>query len=155
MFLEDDAAINEMLYFRKSEAPVLLKILKKGKLGHFPACMNRLRAGLMLANDYRFSFFMPKVTASYEQPLIKGRSGAGAAMVSRYDAADRYLQGLKAVGKYRLYALHFLRDDKNVLAFISENPVLNKGHKTTYKMVYRNINAMLDILVDFYDGMQR
>lgn len=155
MFLKSEFAINEMLYFQKNEAPVLVKMFKKGKLGAFPASMNRLRAGLMLTNDYRFSFFTPKVTASYEQPVSRGNAGAGGAMVSRYDAADRYLQALKAVGKYRLYALHFLRDDKNVLAFISENPVLNKGQKTTYKTVYRSVNAMLDLLVDFYDGLQR
>lgn len=155
MYLESEFSINEMLYFRKSDAPCLIKMFKKGKLGAFPAGMNRLRAGLMLMNDYRFSFFTPKVTASYEQPLIKGSAGAGAAMVSRYDAADRYLRALKAVGKFRLYALHFLRDDKNVLAFISENPVLNKGQKATYKTVYRGVNAMLDLLVDFYDGVQR
>lgn len=129
----------------------LIKLYQKGKLGKFPQAENRLRAGLMFMKDFRLSMFSQKTTRNYDRLFIAGTKGNGDSSDISYNAADRYLKALKAVGIYSAYALHFLRDEQNVNDFLSRYPVLNKGSKRTYQMVYTAINQMLDRLVDFYD----
>lgn len=137
---------------QKSE---IIKLYEKGKLGDFPLGTLRVRAALMLMRDYRFSLFSSKLTRTYDG--VRGGKGNGAAYFadSRQDAADRYLGAVNAVGKYKVYLLHFLRDDKNVRTFVLENPVLNNNAKTTYNMVYAALCAMLDLLMAYYDGLQQ
>ena len=138
---------------RKSE---IIKLYEKGKLGQFPLGTLRVKAALMLIRDYRFSLFSPKLTRSYDCVRWgKGNNGTVYFADSRQDAADRYLGAVKAVGKYKVYLLHFLRDDKNVRAFVLENPVLNNKAKTTYNIVYAALCEMLDLLIVYYDGLQR
>lgn len=132
----------------------LLKLYQKGKLGTFPIAMNRVRAGLMLMKDYRFSLFSVRTTRAYDSMPSGSKNGYADAAVSRQDAADRYLGAIKAVGEYRIYALHFLRDDLNIRDFILKNPVLNNGSKTTYKMIYKALCETLDRLVVYYDRLQ-
>lgn len=137
---------------QKSE---IIKLYEKGKLGDFPLGTLRVRAALMLMRDYRFSLFSSKLTRTYDD--VRGGKGNGAAYLadSRQDAADRYLGAVNAVGKYKVYLLHFLRDDKNVRTFVLENPVLNNNAKTTYNMVYAALCVMLDLLMAYYDGLQQ
>ncbi len=132
----------------------IVKLYEKGKLGSFPLGTLRIGAALRLMRDYRFSLFSAKVTRSYDGTGgVKGNAAARFAD-SRQDAADRYLGAVKAVGKYQVYLLHFLRDDENVRAFVLKNPVLNKGAKTTYNAVYKALNEMLDLLIAYYDGLR-
>lgn len=140
---------------KSSETCILLKLYEKGRLGKFPQAENRLRAGLMFMKDFRFSLFSQKTTRSYDKLFVPGIRGKNDSSDLRCDAADRYLRALKAVGIYGVYALHFLRDEQNVSAFLARYPVLNKGARRTYKMVYLAVNKMLDKLVDFYDAEKR
>jgi len=132
----------------------IVKLYEKGKLGAFPQGTLRIKAALMLMRDYRVSLFTAKVTRTYDG--IGGcKGGTGLRFAdSRQNAADRYLGAVKAVGKYKVYLHHFLRDDENVRAFVLKNPVLNKGMKTTYKAVYAALCDMLDVLATYYDGLQ-
>ena len=132
----------------------IVKLYEKGKLGAFPQGTLRIKAALMLMRDYRVSLFTAKVTRTYDG-IGGGKSGMGLRFAdSRQNAADRYLGAVKAVGKYKVYLHHFLRDDENVRAFVLKNPVLNKGAKTTYKAVYAALCDMLDALAAYYDGLQ-
>ncbi len=137
-----------------SEAGVLLKLYKKGRLGKFPQAENRLTAGLMFMKDFRFSLFSQKMTRNYDKLFVPSGRGKNDFSDLRCDAADRYLQALKSVGAYRVYALHFLRDEQNVRAFLARYPILNQGSRRTYKMVYLGINKMLDKLIEFYDSQK-
>lgn len=136
---------------RQSE---IIKLYAKGKLGAFPLGTLRIRAALMLMRDYHFSLFTPKVTRAYDGVCGGKNNGTSRFADSRQDAADRYLGAVEAVGKYKIYLHHFLRDDGNVRAFVLKNPVLNKGAKTTYKAVYAALCEMLDALIVYYDGLQ-
>lgn len=60
--------------------------------------------------------------------------------------------GVKSRRNLRGICAAFLRDEQNVSAFLARYPVLNKGSRRTYKMVYLAVNKMLDKLVDFYDA---
>lgn len=136
---------------RQSE---IVKLYEKGKLGAFPLGTLRVRAALMLMRDYQFSLFTSKVTRSYDGVFGGKNNKTSCFADSRQDAADRYSGAVKAVGKYKVYLHHFLRDDENVRAFVLKNPVLNKGGKTTYKAVYAALCEMLDALIVYYDGLQ-
>lgn len=140
---------------KSTDVCVLIKLYEKGRLGKFPQAENRLRAGLLFMKDFRFSLFSQKMTGSYDKLFVPVGKGKNDSSDLRCDAADRYLRALKAVGIYGVYALHFLRDEQNVGAFLTRYPILNKGTKRTYKMVYLAINKMLDKLVDFYDAEKR
>lgn len=142
--------------YKTEDTPFLVKLYYRGRLGAFPESVNRLRVGLMLMKDYHYSIFKERITSSYSPTGIcrGGAAGYSDALVSRQDAAVRYLKALKAVGKYRIYALHFLRDDMNVRSFILQYPILNKGCKQTYGAVYEALCRMLDMLVDFYDSQR-
>ena len=130
----------------------LLKLYKRGRLGKFPLAENRLRAGMAFMNDFRHSFFFQKTTTNYERLIVTGTRHGGNEMSGLHcDAADRYLRALKSVAPYGVYALHFLRDEKNAAAFLARYPVLNSGNRRTYRMIYLAINRMLDKLVVFYD----
>ena len=134
----------------------LINLFRKGRLGAFPISVLRVRAGLRLMNDYRMSIFMPKMTRDYSDFVIKGRSFPSfGASESRVDAADRYLAAVKAVGKYEVYLIHFLRDEGTVRSFLLKNPLLNKGRKTTYKSIYKALCDMLDLLAAHYDAAER
>ena len=128
------------------------RLYRKGKLGTFPVAERRLKAGTRFMNDFRASLFSQRTTLNYDRLFVAGGSvGRAGPSDFRCDAADRYLNALKAVSPYGVYALHFLRDELNVAAFLKRFPLLNKGSRRTYAMVYRAINAMLDKLADFYD----
>lgn len=131
---------------------VLGKMFRSGKLGKYPVCLDRFRSGVRLMRDYGFSSFVPKVTMSYgETAFIKGGNfGADEWNGGRRAAAQRYLDALKYVGKYGVYALHFLRDEGNVRTFVLKHPVLNGGNVTTYRAVYKALCEMLDLLTEFY-----
>ena len=131
---------------------ILLKLYEKGRLGKFPLAENRLRAGMTFMNDFRHSVFSQKTTTNYERLVVTGGCrGKNEISDLRCDAADRYLRALKSVAPYGVYALHFLRDEKNAAAFLARYPVLNSGNRRTYKMIYLAINRMLDRLAVFYD----
>ncbi len=140
---------------KSADVSPLIKLYQKGRLGEFPQAENRLRAGMMFMKDFRLSMFSQKTTRNYDRLFVAGAKGKGDFSDLSYNAADRYLKALKAVGIYSVYALHFLRDEQNIRTFLSRYPVLNKGSKRTYGMVYRAINKMLDKLVDFYDVQKR
>ena len=130
----------------------LMKLYEKGRLGSFPAAENRLRAGMMFANDFKNSIFFQRTTTNYDKLFVTDGRGKNGADDFRCDAAERYLRALKAIYPFGVYALHFLRDELNVADFIIRYPVLNRGSKRTYGMVYKAINVMLDKLAVFYDG---
>lgn len=129
----------------------LAKMFLSGKLGSGMKAVERFQAGMRFCEDYRRSFFVPRLTTVYDNmPTSKGRKGVGDFVLSSQNAAERYLSALKFLGKYEIYALHFLRDEKNVYQFIQANPVLCASSMPTYAAVYRTINKMLDNLADFY-----
>lgn len=132
---------------------ILGKMFRSGKLGKYPVCLDRFRSGVRLMRDYRFSSFVPKVTVSYgETAFIKGgRAGFDEWHGGRRAAAQRYLDALKYVGKYGVYALHFLRDEGNVRSFVLKYPVLNGGNTATYRLVYKALCETLDLLTEFYE----
>ena len=130
---------------------VLLKLYKKGKLGKFPIAENRVKAASLFIRDFQASVFFQRTTRNYEGLFVTGRGGKSEASDFRCDAADRYLRALKYIEPYGVYALHFLRDERNVRDFLIKYPILNKGSRRTYQMVYLAINRMLDRLVAFYD----
>ena len=136
----------------RKETSILIELFVKGKLGVFPVADKRLKAGLLFIRDYRKSVFSQKTTQNYDRLFLVDSGKSGDFGDYRYDAADRYLKALKSVGLYRVYALHFLRDELNVSDFIAKYPVLNRGKKRTYRMVYQAINRMLDGLASFYDA---
>ena len=140
---------------KSQDVCILIKLYEKGRLGKFPQAENRLRAGLLFMKDFRFSLFSRKVTGSYDKLFVPVGKVKGDTSDLRCDAADRYLRALKAVGVFGVYALHFLRDEQNVSSFLKRYPVLNKGSRRTYQMVYLAVNKMLDKLVDFYDAEKR
>ena len=144
-------ALSDLIEPKNRNVPVLIKLYNKGKLGTFPAAENRLRAGLLFMRDYRNSVFFKRMTRNYDGLFVAGNKGKGEMSDFRCDAADRYLRALKAVEPYVVYALHFLRDELNIRAFLNKYPVLNRGSKRTYQTVYLAINKMLDKLSDFYD----
>ena len=129
----------------------LMKLYEKGKLGSFPVAENRLRAGMLFANDFKNSVFSQRTTTNYDKLFVTDRGAKNGADDFRCDAADRYLRALKSIYPFGVYALHFLRDELNVADFIVKYPVLNHGSKRTYRMVYKAINIMLDKLAVFYD----
>ena len=134
----------------------LVKLFMKGKLGTFPISVLRVRAGLRLMNDYRLSFFTPKMTRDYSEIVIRSsHSFPSSPCESSLDAADRYLAAVKAVGKYEIYLCHFLRDEGTVRSFLLKNPLLNKGSKTTYKSIYKALCETLDLLAAHYDAEDR
>lgn len=136
----------------KDDLPVLIKLYRKGRLGRFPEAEIRLKAGLMFMNDYRRSVFSQRITRNYDGlSVVRGAVRSDFSSL-RCDAADRYLKALKSVEPYGVYALHFLRDDANVRSFIGKYPVLNKGERRTYAMVYRALCRMLDKMAAFYDA---
>ena len=141
---------------KESNGFCLIGLYKKGKLGRFPVAERRLQAGMAFANDFRASLFSHRTTLNYDR-LFTTRGGRGKTEASdfRCDATDRYFNALKAVEPYGVYALHFLRDERNIAAFLDRYPVLNKGSRRTYGMVYKAINAMLDKLADFYDRVEK
>ena len=136
----------------KKDGGILTELFRKGKLGVFPDADRRLKAGIMFMRDYNRSFFTQRTTRNYDRLFLIDGAGKGDFSDSAHEAADRYLKALNAVGVYGVYAIHFLRDELNVSAFIAKYPVLNGGSKRTYRMVYLAINKMLDRLVGFYDA---
>ncbi len=147
----EKAVLSDLTGTQGRNASVLVKLYNKGKLGTFPVAENRLRAGLLFMNDFRNSVFSGRITRNYDRLFVAGGRGKSELSDLRCDAADRYLQALKAVKPYDVYALHFLRDELNVRSFLDKYPVLNRGSKRTYQAVYSAINKMLDRLSDFYD----
>lgn len=138
-------------HFKSLDVPPLVLLYHTGKLGPYPDSLDRLRAGLMLMKDYFYSEFTQRMTFNYDgMARIRGTAGTDDVWNSRQEASERYMNALDAVGKYRIYALHFLRDEKNVRRFILENPVLNSGDIATYRSVYKGLRDMLDLLVRFY-----
>ena len=79
-------------------------------------------------------------------PLEKG--------IGKYEAGERYLKAMKFLGKYQIYATHFIRDEENVRQFILKYRILNKDSLLTYTAVYKALNEMLDCLTDFYDKQE-
>ena len=146
-------AVRKIRVLRDNES-CLFRLYKKGKLGKSPAAEIRLRAGARFMRDYGASVFSQRTTTNYERLFVPSSGGGKSFDPSdrRYDAADRYLRALKAVAPYGVYALHFLRDEKNVAAFLAKYPVLLSGNRRTYKAVYLSINRMLDKLAAFYDS---
>jgi len=130
---------------------ILVKLYKKGKLGKFPIAENRLKAGSLFIKDFQTSVFFQRTTRNYDRLFVMSGSGKTEVSDFRCDAADRYLRALKHIEPYGVYALHFLRDEQNVRDFLIKYPVLNRGSRRTYQMVYLAINRMLDKLVTFYD----
>lgn len=136
----------------KEECGVLVKMFRSGKLGRYPLCLDRFRAGVRLMQDYRFSSFVPKITSSYDETAFirSGRHGSEEWCGGRQAAAQRYLDALKYVWKYGVYVLHFLRDEENVRSFIFKHHVLNEASVTTYRAVYKALCETLDLLAEFY-----
>lgn len=148
---EDILSAKERIRVGIRNDPVLLSLYHSNKLGCYPVSLDRLRAGFMLMKDYSYSFFRSKMTFNYDGMFgIRGGYGAGEILLTRQEAADRYLKAIKSLGKYKKHALHFLRDEKNVRSFILENPISENGEKQSYRKVYRDIQKMLDILVRCY-----
>lgn len=138
-------------HFKSLDVPQIVLLYHTGKLGAYPDSLDRLRAGLMLMKDYFYSEFTQKMTFNYDGMAgIRGTAGTDDVWNSRREASERYMNALDALGKYKIYALHFLRDEKNVRRFILENPVLNSGDIATYRSVYKGLCRMLDLLVGFY-----
>ena len=131
----------------------LIKLYVSGKLGKDMIARRRLTAGIRLMNDYGGSVFTQRTTAVYGVVVKGGKRGfsAGERGVAAQEAADRYLAALKALGKYQVYAVHFLRDGENVRSFILKHRVLNSDSLLTYRAVYKAINTMLDKLAAHYD----
>ena len=95
----------------------LAKMFLSGKLGSGMKAVERFQAGMRFCEDYRRSFFVPRLTTVYDNmPTSKGRKGVGDFVLSSQNAAERYLSALKFLGKYEIYALHFLRDEKKCLS---------------------------------------
>lgn len=140
---------------RGEEKNILMSLYEKGRLGDFPVAQERLRAGVLFMNDFKASVFSQRTIRDYNRMFFVDGKGKNDASDFRYDAADRYMRALKHVGVYGVYALHFLRDEENVRSFLIKHPVLNKGCRRTYKMVYLAINKMLDKLSDFYNSEKR
>ena len=139
----------------KKNESVLIKLYKKGKLGKFPVAENKVKAASLFIRDFQTSVFFQRTTRNYDGLFVSGRGGKSEASDFRCDVADRYLRALKYIEPYGVYALHFLRDDLNVHDFLVRYPVLNKGSRRTYQMVYLALNRMLDRLVAFYDSEKR
>ena len=135
----------------------LVKLYVSGKLGNADVGMRRLSAGIRLINDYAKSFFAQRTTCVYGIVVKGGKRGfsAGEASLAAQEAADRYLAALKALGKYQVYAVHFIRDGENVRSFILKHRVLNADSLLTYRAVYKAINDMLDRLAAHYDKASR
>ena len=148
---EKDGERTKKKRISKKDGSILIELFKKGKLGCFPLADKRLKAGLLFMRDYNCSVFSQKMTRNYDRLFLVDGGNCKDLDDFRYDTADRYLRALKSVGVYNVYALHFLRDERNVRAFLEKYPVLNQGSKRTYLMVYLAINKMLDKLVAFYD----
>ena len=145
-------AVRKVRISREDES-CLFGLYRKGKLGRPPVAEDRLKAGIRFMSDYGASVFSQRTTTNYERLFVpSGGRGPYDPSERRYDAADRYLRALKAVAPYGVYALHFLRDEKNVAAFLAKYPVLLSGNRRTYKAVYLSINRMLDKLSAFYDS---
>ena len=138
-----------------NEKNILISLYEKGRLGAFPVAEERLRAGLLFMKDFKASVFSQRTIRDYNKMYFIDGGGKNDVSESRYDAADRYMRALKFIGVYGVYALHFLRDEENVRSFLIKHPVLNKGSRRTYKMVYLAINKMLDKLSDFYNSEKR
>ena len=139
----------------RKETSILIELFVKGKLGVFPVADKRLKAGLLFIRDYGKSVFSQKTTQNYDRLFLVDSGKSGDFGDYRYDAADRYLRALNALGAYSVYARHFLRDEQNIRSFLKKYPVLNQGSKRTYRMVYLAINKMLDKLVCFYEKEQK
>ena len=77
------------------------------------------------------------------------------AFLNGQNAAERYFKALKAVKKYEIYALHFLRDEQNAHQFILKYPVLCGDSVPTYRTIYRTLCALLDKLADFYEKEEK
>ena len=88
-------------------------------------------------------------------PRAKSNVRRTDAFLNGQNAAERYFKALKAVKKYEIYALHFLRDEQNAHQFILKYPVLCGDSVPTYRTIYRTLCALLDKLADFYEKEEK
>lgn len=140
---------------KTQEKTPLLKMFQTGKLGKGMDAIVRLQAVAEFYADYRRSLQTPRMTVVYDgMPRTRSYGSNDGRLLGAQEACDRCNAALRALGKYRFYAEHFLINGENVRQFILKYPVLCADSVPTYTAVYAAIRTALDILAAHYQSVR-